>query len=169
MIPQRVWLGLLLGLLPGLLLMTSVAAAPLPPASLRPFTSGSLANILAARVGQPFILTFWSIDCTHCPKELKTLGELKQQYPQLDIVLVSTDVGAHTAALAAFAARQQLAGAEQWIFAEAQADRLRYEIDRHWWGELPRTYFFDARHQRTALSGLVPRERLERWAKEGRD
>ncbi len=133
-------------------------------AGVRPFESGSLQTIRAAHVHRPFILTFWSIDCAHCPKELKALGELKKQYPKLDIVLVSTDGDVPAAHLASFATRQGLGAAEQWVFADPQPEKLRFEIDRRWWGELPRTYFFDAAHKRESVSGLVSEERLQRWA-----
>ncbi|MBP9713078.1 MAG: redoxin domain-containing protein [Sterolibacterium sp.] len=154
------WLHCLCGLL---WLVCSLAQAD-ADAAVQPFVSGSLARLSAARAGHPFILTFWSIDCTHCPKELKTLAELKRQHPQVDIVLVSTDLAAPIAPLADFAAQQGLAGVEQWVFAEAQEEKLRHEIDRRWWGELPRTYFFDARHRMEGVSGLLPLGQLQRWA-----
>jgi thiol-disulfide isomerase/thioredoxin len=145
-------------------LLLLVAAWAQAGAEVRPFESGSLDTIRAARAQRPFILTFWSIDCAHCPKELKALGEIKKQYPKLDIVLVSTDHDSPPLPLADFAAQQGLAGVEQWVFADPQVERLRYEIDRHWWGELPRTYFFDAEHRLEGVSGVVPAGRLQRWA-----
>lgn len=149
--------------LPWLLLL--VVAWAQAAAEVRPFESGSLDVIRAARAHRPFILTFWSIDCAHCPKELKALGELKTQYPKLDIVLVSTDNEAAAEQLASFAARQGLGGVDQWMFADPQPEKLRFQVDRRWWGELPRTYFFDATHGMDGVSGLVSEERLRRWAK----
>lgn len=134
-------------------------------AEVRPFESGALMKIRAAREGRPFILSLWSLECAHCPKELKALGELKRRHPALDVVLVSTDTPADAAALEEFAERSGLGQAEQWVFA-GDAQRLRYEVDRRWRGELPRTYFHDAAHRIEAHSGLVPSETLARWAKE---
>lgn len=144
-----------------LLLVCSIAQA-----EVRPFESGSLQAIRNAHAGRPFILTFWSIDCAHCPKELKLLGELKKRHPKLAVVLVSTDNESSVVPLADFAARQGLAGVEQWVFADPQPEKLRFEVDRRWWGELPRTYFFDAAHRMDGVSGLVPEDRLKRWAVE---
>ncbi len=146
-----------------LLLLTAFAV--LAHAEVRPFESGSLAKIRAARDGRPFILSFWSLECAHCPKELKALGELKRQHPALDVVLVSTDTPAESSALAEFAAQSGLARAEQWVFA-GDAQKLRYEIDRRWWGELPRTYFHDSAHRVEAKSGVVSAEALADWARE---
>jgi len=145
-----------------LLALVSLAAQ----AQVQPFEAGSLAQIRTAHAGRPFILSFWSLDCAHCPKELLALGELRRRHPRLDVVLVSTDTPAAAALLADFAARQGLAGAEQWVFADPQPQKLRFEIDRRWWGELPRTYFYDAAHRIEAVSGILPAERLARWAGE---
>ncbi len=132
-------------------------------AEVRPFEVGSHAQIRAAREGRPFILSFWSIDCAHCPQELKTLGELKKRHPGIEIVLVSTDALAESAALTDFVARQGLGHAEQWVFADPQPQKLRFEIDKRWWGELPRTYLFDTDRKVTAFSGLVAEEAFAGW------
>lgn len=156
----------LLGLLMLVVVAAHVTAHVAHAAEVRPFDSASLDAIRAAHARRPFILIFWSIDCAHCPKELKALGELKRQYPKLDIVLVSTDNEAEAAQLAGFAAQQGLGAVEQWMFADPQPEKLRFAVDRRWWGELPRTYFFDASHRSEGVSGLVAPERLQRWAGE---
>lgn len=143
--------------------LTLAFAACLAQAEVRPFETGSHVQIRTAREGRPFILSFWSIDCAHCPQELKTLGELKKRHPGIEIVLVSTDTAAETAALADFAARQGLGQAEQWVFADPQPQKLRFEVDKRWWGELPRTYLFDADRKVLAFSGLVARDALAGW------
>lgn len=145
-----------------LLLLTLACAAGLAQAEVKPFAAGSLAQIRAAREGRPFILAFWSLECAHCPKELKILGEVKRRYPKADLVLVSTDTPADAAALAEFADRQGLGAAEQWVFAD-QPQKLRFEVDRRWWGELPRTYLFDATHKAEGHSGLIDTDTLGHW------
>lgn len=143
----------------------AICIAGLAQADVRPFESGSLEKIRAARAGRPFILSFWSLECAHCPKELRALGELVRRHPALDVVLVSTDTPADAAALAEFAGQSGLGRAEQWVFA-GDAQRLRYEIDRRWWGELPRTYLHDAAHRSEGVSGVIPAGTLAKWAKE---
>lgn len=132
-------------------------------AEVRLFETGSLATIKAAHEGRPFILALWSIDCTHCPQELQTLGELRRRNPQVAVVLVSTDAPDHASQLADFAASRGLSSAEQWVFADPQPQKLRYEIDRRWWGELPRTYLFDGDHKAAAYSGPVDDDALQQW------
>jgi hypothetical protein len=54
---------------------------------------------------------------------------------------------------------------EQYQYAEVDEDRLRYNIDPAWYGELPRTYFYDATHQVTPLSGKISNSFLDKWFK----
>lgn len=147
-----------------LLLLSAVAWGS--EGSVRPFVPGSLAQIAAARQGKPFILAFWSVGCTHCPAELKTLGELKRRHPKLDVVLVSADTPDDSAQAAQLARSYGLGKVEQWVFADAMPERLRFEIDRRWYGELPRTHLYDRGHRIEAVSGIVPEARLQQWIRD---
>ena len=131
--------------------------------SVRPFTLGSLAQVLDARAGRPFILVFWSLDCQYCPTELKMLGELKRSHPALDIVLIATDSVSDIPQLISRAESYGVNKVEQWVFAEDMPERLRFEIDRRWYGEVPRTYFYDQQHQREARTGLINKKFFEDW------
>lgn len=131
--------------------------------SVRPFTLGSLDKVLGAREGKPFILVFWSLDCQYCPTELKMLSELKRNHPALDVVLIATDSVGDTPQLIARTESYGMDKAEQWVFAEDMPERLRFEIDRRWYGEVPRTYFYDKKHQREAKTGLVSKKFFEDW------
>lgn len=133
--------------------------------SVRAFTADSLAAIKAARAGKPFILGFWSVACSHCPSELRALASLRQRHPRVDVVLVSTDTPADAQEAARLAATYGLAKTELWVFADEIPERLRFAIDRRWQGELPRTYFFDATGAHEAVSGVIPGDALEAWAR----
>ena len=135
-------------------------------AELSPFVGGSLQKIERQYKGKPFILAFWSATCTHCPTELKALGELSRKYPKLDVVLVAADTPAEAPELERLAQDYGVARQARWVFADAQPERLRYEIDRRWYGELPRTYFYDAKGARQGRSGVQPPEQLEQWVVE---
>ncbi len=127
------------------------------------FQSGSYANILARHQGSPLLLVFWSLECTHCRDELRMLGELLVQQPELSVVLIATDSPQQRDALASVISDNGLQAAELWVFSEADSPRLRYEVDSHWYGELPRSYLFDAGHRRQALSGALKRATLDEW------
>lgn len=131
--------------------------------TVRPFTLGSLGDVLAAREGRPFIIVMWSLDCQYCPTELKTLSKLKHSYPGLDVVLVATDTIGDAPQLASRAESYGMGQAEQWVFAEDVPEGLRLEIDSRWYGEVPRTYFYDRKHQREVRTGLVSKDFFEQW------
>ncbi|MFU8790212.1 MAG: hypothetical protein ACNA7G_14370 [Methylobacter sp.] len=48
-----------------------------------------------------------------------------------------------------------LSGIENWVYANENTQKLQFEIDPGWYGELPRTYFFDSSHQCTGVSGTL--------------
>lgn len=137
----------------------SAQAAP----EVKPFVRGSVKEIAAARQGQPYILAFWSLTCTHCRDELKLLGDLLKQHPALSLAVVSTDPPEEASAIAATLAEYRLERAEAWVFADSFSERLRADVDRKWHGELPRTYLYDGNHQATAISGKIDLQQIERW------
>lgn len=131
--------------------------------AVRPFVSGSLQQILNTREGKPFILVFWSLECQFCPTELKMIGEFKRRYPKLDVVFVATDTLQEVSQLADRAKHYGTDKMEQWVFAEDMPERLRFEIDRRWYGEVPRTQFYDRTHHHETKTGLVSQQFLEDW------
>jgi hypothetical protein len=42
-------------------------------------------------------------------------------------------------------------------------EKLRFEIDRRWYGEIPRTHFYDRAHQREIKTGLINQQFVEDW------
>lgn len=148
------------------LVLALTAVAGVAAAELRPFVAGSLAEIRAAHAGRPFVLALWSLDCPHCGAELTLLGQLHTQHPGLALVVVSTDSPLEREALGARLREHGLADAEAWVYADAFSERLRFEIDPRWGGELPRVYLYDRQHTRRAHSGRLDTRELERWIAE---
>lgn len=156
------------GLLAGLcLVVLFLAQTPaLAVQEIKPFVRGSYRQIVAARQGKPFIVNFWSLSCGYCKVELDMLKKLARKYPKLDLVLVSTDTQEEEGQVSNALAKIALHEAEAWLFADSFADRLRFEVDKTWQGELPRTYFFSAQGEVNAISGKVEQKEVEQWIKE---
>lgn len=148
------------GLIAGLSFWMGSYAAQLEP---RPFVPGSLSKILAARQGRPFLLILWSLDCPPCRRELDLLAKTRREHPRLDLVLIATDNIASAKEVHAILIKHGLGNIESWIFASPHAQRLRYEIDPKWYGELPRGYFYDHAHDRIGISGALKAEHLKAW------
>ncbi len=133
------------------------APAAMPAPALQAFESDSLARIVAQHKGKPFVLVVWSLDCEYCITSLKTLGEEQRQRKQLHVVTLSTDAAADPQL--ATLMRQRLAEfgvrGPAWAYGNSPEEQLRYAIDPKWYGEKPRSYWFNARGERIAHSGVI--------------
>ncbi len=141
-------------------------------AHIKSFVRGSHQQIVSARAGKPFVITFWSLGCTNCRDDLAMFGKLVQKYRSFDLVLVATDTPEQKQEIADTLQHYRLGGTgpgriESWVFADSYAERLRFEVDPQWYGELPRTYFYDAQGRVQALSGALDQAQIERWIREG--
>ncbi|MEI8573645.1 hypothetical protein JWZ98_17785 [Methylomonas sp. EFPC1] len=137
----------------------SVVLAEQP--EIKPFTPGSYQQILAVNANKPLMLAIWSVDCPSCLKDMDILGKLHEKHPALKIVMLATDDAEALPEIKRIIDSHKLGGLENWAFASDNPEKLRYEIDPAWYGELPRTYFFDAGHQRVGKSGAMSLEEFE--------
>lgn len=148
-----------------LLLFALIMAPALAAQEIKPFVRGSYQQIVSARQGKPFVVSFWSLTCGYCMTEMTMLKKLVKKYPGLDLVLISTDTLEERQSVGAALKNYSLNNTEAWVFADSYAERLRFEIDRTWQGELPRTYLYGAKGEVGAVSGKLEREDMERWIK----
>lgn len=156
----------------GVLMALCLAVLPLVPAQasaaqeLKPFVRGSYQQIVSARQGKPFVVNFWSLSCSYCKVEMAMLKKLVKKYPKLDLVLVATDTPEEEKDISATLAKFSLGKAEAWVFADSYTERLRFEVDKTWQGELPRTYFYGTKGEVTAISGKLEYQEVEQWVKQ---
>ena len=136
-----------------LLLISTLTYADTP--SVRPFTSGSYQQILQAHDQQGFMLILWSLDCPTCIKDMELLSQIHKARPELKIIMIATDELSASSEIQTLLNKYQLGDLENWVFADDNSQKLRYEIDPSWYSELPRTYFFSATHQREGISGAL--------------
>jgi len=129
--------------------------------NLRPFVAGSYKQILSQNANQPFVLTLWSITCPSCLKDMALINELHKAHPKLKIILLTTDDLSAGEQVSNILSKSDLASLENWVYADENTQKLQYEIDPKWYGELPRTYFFDSTHQRTGISGVISKQDYE--------
>jgi hypothetical protein len=59
-----------------------------------------------------------------------------------------------------------LASAENWMFSDAFAERLRYEIDPAWQGDIPRTILISRNGNIATIEGSAEPAALRRWSDE---
>lgn len=133
--------------------------------SIRPFTADSFNEIRDDYEGRGFMVGLWSMYCAPCLAELKLMGEVLAENPDLPFVLVSTDPIEEREHAHELLSEYGLAQQESWMFAESFAERLRYSIDPQWYGELPRSYFFSKSGDMQRHSGTITLEQLHTWFK----
>lgn len=142
----------------GLFLLLSASLNSPAQAEQSAFASGSYQQILASNANQPFMLVVWSVNCSSCLKDMELLSSIHKSRPELKMIMLAADDLSVTDQIQQILEKNQLSDIDNWVFAEENTQKLRFEIDPKWYGELPRTYFFDSAHQRTAVSGVLSKE-----------
>ena len=152
-------LSLILAALLGIVSFSAAEAAD--PQS---FERGSWAKLREAHAGRPTVVHFWGLTCAPCLVELPHWGALQARRPDLRLVLIAADpVPQDPERLAATLAKAGLDKTESWSFADRFHERLRYEIDPEWAGELPRTMMIDRGGKATVLPGVADLAQVRRW------
>lgn len=150
------------------LVMWNSAAQPLrvitmPEANAMAFDEKSLDSIRTRLAGKPFVLSFWSVHCEPCTREMALWRKLQPKYGDVPVILVATDPPAESDRVRVFLNRYDPGPVERWQYADDFDERIRFAVDPRWRGELPRTYFFNAAHKAEARSGVVDEAWLEKW------
>ena len=114
-------------------------------------------------LNQPLIISFWSIDCPYCIDDLKKLGKALSKNKNVKLITVCVDGKESAKKAERILNLAHLPEHERYQYAVVDEDKLRYSIDPTWYGELPRTYFYDTAHQVTPLSGKISNSFLDAW------
>jgi thiol-disulfide isomerase/thioredoxin len=133
---------------------------------LKPFVRGSWQQVLNAHAGRPTLVHFWGVTCGPCKVELPLLGAFVKDHPALDMVTISADLAPDIPGAAqSMLKKAGLASAENWIFSDGFVERLRFEIDPAWQGDIPRTLLISRDGKITTIEGSAEMAELEKWLK----
>ena len=145
-------------------LLAGLVSAGIARAEPLPFERGSWAKLRAAHAGQPTVIHFWGLTCAPCLVEMPQWAALKKSRPGMRLVLVAADpVPQDPERLDAALARFGLDATESWSFTDRFYERLRYEIDPAWAGELPRTVMIDRDGKAEVLAGVADLSTVRAW------
>lgn len=128
--------------------------------AIREFVTGSYQQMLNQYADKAFVLVIWSVDCPSCLKDMELLHSVHSEHPEINMLMLSTDEPSAVPQIQKLLQDYQLSQLPSWVFADEDAQKLRYEIDPAWFGELPRTYFFNQRHERIGKSGALTKQQL---------
>jgi hypothetical protein len=138
----------------------SVAGSSTPNA----FRKGSWQDLTDARKGQKLIVHFWSVACAPCLAELPGWGKFLAGHPDAPLVLVNWESRPQPAdRITATLAKAGLDRAENWTLADDFEQKIRFEIDRNWMGELPRTQLIAQDGSMSIVSGTMDFGKLAAW------
>lgn len=132
---------------------------------IRPFERGSWQMIRQAHAGRPTLVHFWGVTCGPCKVELPELGRFAKAHPDINVVMIDADLVPNTpAAVRAMVSQAGLAATENWVFGDTFTERLRYEIDPKWQGDIPRTVLIGKDGSMKTIEGSAEISSLENWA-----
>jgi thiol-disulfide isomerase/thioredoxin len=149
-----------------MLLLASLPAALASEGSkLIAFERGSWQRLLHSHAGRPTLVHFWGVTCGPCKVELPELGQFMKQHPDVDVVTIDADLVPNSDAAALSMLQDAgLSSAENWTFSDGFAERLRYEIDPAWQGDIPRTMLITGNGKITTIEGSTEPSALQKWS-----
>jgi thiol-disulfide isomerase/thioredoxin len=131
---------------------------------LRPFKRGSWQEIRSAHAGQPIVVHFWGLTCGPCRVEMPRWGRLLQERPDLKLIAIDADLIPNEAGLVSeMLTKTGLAGAENWMFVDDFVERLRFEINPRWRGEIPMTLMIAGDGKITTIEGMADPAQVRDW------
>jgi len=142
--------------------ITAVDSATQP--DLRPFVRGSWQELRGMHAGQATVVHFWGLTCGPCLVEMPSWTKLRNERPDLNLVLIDANpFGDDPASVWTTLTQQRLSSVENWIFADRFEEKLRFEIDPHWHGEMPYTVMIGPDGTVSSVTGVVDFAKLTAW------
>lgn len=134
---------------------------------LNSFERGSWQQLLRAHSGRPTLVHFWGVTCGPCKVELPELGGFMKRNPSIDVVTIDADLVPNSdAAALSMLQSAGLSSAENWMFNDGFAERLRYEVDPAWQGDIPRTVLISRSGDVVTIEGTAEPSALQKWSDE---
>lgn len=103
----------------------------------------------------PTIIALWSIDCSHCKKNLQLFARMAKADRRFKLITVATERS--FAGLSEPLDKLAVPG-KRYAYGEESPEAIAFALDPKWRGELPRTLLFDGHGNKAAISGVVDAE-----------
>ena len=133
-------------------------------ADLHPFVRGSWKTLRQAHAGKPIVVHFWGLTCGPCLVELPNWTNALKKRADLKLVLVdASPFGDEPGEVTAALKKAGLDSQENWLFADSFEERLRFEIDPRWRGEMPYTLLIGRDGKVTGMTGVMDFKKLDAW------
>jgi thiol-disulfide isomerase/thioredoxin len=131
----------------------------------KPYGPGSFLELRKQHAGRPTVLHFWSASCPPCLAELPAWAKIAHESKAIDVVLVNADQPRERERARARLEKAGLQDVANYAFADEFVDRLYFEADPSWRGELPFTALIGADGKLETVAGLVDEPAIAEWLK----
>jgi thiol-disulfide isomerase/thioredoxin len=147
------------------LALSLVALAPVTARALdfKPYGRGAFARLQKADTGRPLIVHFWSVTCAPCLAELPEWAKIARERKTIHIVFVNTDHDGDRSRAQARLEKAGLIEATHYSFADDFVDRLYFEVDKTWRGELPFTALIAPDGGLVTVTGAIDDPLIAEW------
>lgn len=149
-------------------LLFALAAGGALALDFKPYGRGDFAKIVKAHAGRPLILHYWSVTCPPCLAELPQWAKMLGERKDVDFVFVNADGEEDRPRAEARVQKVGLANAAHYGFADDFAEKLYFEADKSWRGEMPFTALVAPDGGVVTVTGAVDDPLITEWlAKRG--
>lgn len=129
----------------------------------RPYARGSFAELRKAHAGRPLLVHFWSVTCAPCIVELPEWARIAHEKRDFDIVFVNADRESDRGRAELRLEKAGLKDAQHYGFADEFVDRLYFEVDHDWRGELPFTALIAQDGGLVTVTGPIDDPLIAKW------
>ncbi len=129
----------------------------------KPYGRGSFEELRKQHVGRPFVVHFWSVTCPSCLAELADWAKIADKRKAIEIVFVNADPDNDRPRAQNRIDKAGLSNLVQYGFADDFVERLYFEADRSWRGELPFTALIGADGALVTVTGTIDDPLIADW------
>jgi thiol-disulfide isomerase/thioredoxin len=144
-------------------LLALCAAAPALAFDFQPYGRGAFGQILKAHAGRPLIVHFWSVTCPPCLVELPQWAKMLDERKGVEIVFVNVDDDEERSRAEARAEKAGLGKGTHYGFSDSFIEKLYFEADKGWRGELPFTALVAPDGAVTTVAGAIDDPIVAKW------
>ena len=129
----------------------------------KPYGRGDFDQIAQLREHRARIIHYWSVTCPACIAELGQWAKFINEHRDIDIIFINTDDDDDRARAAARLEKNGLSLAPHFGFSDSFVEKLYYEVDKSWRGELPFTVLISANGPRISVTGALDDPHFVAW------
>ena len=129
----------------------------------KPYGRGDFDQIAHLREQRARIIHYWSVTCPACIAELGQWAKFINDHRDIDIIFINTDDYEDRERAAARLEKNGLSQATHYGFSDSFVEKLYYEADKNWRGELPFTVLISANAPRVSVTGALDDPHFVAW------